>query len=288
MTAALAFVACGAWGYSTHVAARGSRSWGALRLTAWSQFAGLALMVPWLIVARPSAIPDDALYGVLAGLGSGTSLALLYDACSRMSAGLAAAVSGVIAAVVPLLHTVVVGTAPSLFTALSMLPCIAGVTIVAAGRRREAPPPKGTRAPTTIALYEAGLSGAAMGVYYISLARVNEPAFAITEARTVATVLLLSVLLMWHPASRVSRPGPAPWSTVALVGISGAAGTIAYGYAADVSTLVSVVAIVSVAPAVTAWLGRWRSDERLAAVQVFGLLACVAGAALAAISTISG
>lgn len=287
MTAVLALVACGAWGYSTHVAARGARAWGSLRLTAWSQCAGLALMVPWLAVARPSAIPDDAIYGVLAGLGSGTSLALLYDACSRMSPGLAAAVSGVVAAVVPLIQTVAVGTPPSVFTAASMLPCIAGVTIVAAGRRSAPPPPAGTRAPATIALYEAGLSGAAMGVYYIALARVHEPAFAVTEARIVATVLLLTVLLMWNPPARVSRPGRGPLSSVVLVGVSGAVGTIAYGYAADVSTLVSVVAIVSVAPAVTAWLGRWRADERLATVQVCGLLACVAGAALAAISTIS-
>jgi drug/metabolite transporter (DMT)-like permease len=288
MTAVLALVACGAWGYSTHAAARGARAWGTLRLTAWSQLAGLALMVPWLIVSRPSAVPDDALYGVLAGLGSGTSLALLYDACSRMSPGLAAAVSGVIAAVVPLIHTIAIGAPPSVFTAASLIPCIAGVTIVAVGRQPEAPAPKGTRAPGTIALYEAGLSGAAMGVYYIALARVGEPAFAVTEARIVATVLLLGVLLMWNPPARVSRPCRAPLATVALVGVFGAAGTIAYGYAADVSTLVSVVAIVSIAPAVTAWLGRWRADERLATVQVCGLLACVAGAALAAISTIGG
>jgi drug/metabolite transporter (DMT)-like permease len=288
MTAVLALVACGAWGYSTHAAAGGAQAWGTLRLTAWSQFFGLGLMVPWLILSRPAAIPDDALYGVLAGLGSGTSLALLYDAVSRMSPGLAASVSGTIAAVVPLLHTVAVGTPPSLFTAASLLPCVAGVTFVAIGRRSAAPPAAGTRATGTLALYEAALSGAAMGVYYITLSRVHEPAFAITEARIVATVLLLGVLAIWSRPGGVSWPARAPLSAVVLVGVTGATGTIAYGYAADMSTLVSVVAIVSVAPAVTAWLGRWRTAERLGTVQVCGLLACVAGAALAAISTING
>lgn len=287
MTAVLALVACGAWGYSTFVAARGSRTWGTLRLTAWSQAAGLALMVPWLVAEHPSTISHDAIYGVLAGMGSGTSLALLYDACSRMSPGLAAAVSGVVAATVPLLHTVIVGQPPSALTALSVLPCVLGVTIVAIGQRRggEQAVSAVRRSAGRVALAESVGSGAAMGVYYVSLAEVHSPALAITEARSVATLMLLGVLLT---AGRASRAGRAPVATVVIVGLSGAAGTIAYGYAADVTTIVSVVAIVSLAPAVTALLGRFRADERLEFLQVVGLLACVCGAALAAVSTITG
>jgi drug/metabolite transporter (DMT)-like permease len=287
VTAVLALVACGAWGYSTFVAARGSRTWGTLRLTAWSQAAGLALMIPWLVAEHPATISHDAIYGVLAGLGSGTSLALLYDACSRMSPGLAASVSGVVAAFVPLAHTVIVGEPPSALTALSVLPCIAGVTIVAIGQRRGGAAVRAAthRSSGRIALAESVASGAAMGVYYVSLAEVHEPALAVTEARSVATIMLLGVLLT---AGRASRAGRAPVATVVIVGLSGAAGTIAYGYAADVTTIVSVVAIVSLAPAVTALLGRFRADERLELLQVVGLLACVCGAALAAVSTITG
>lgn len=282
MSIVLALVACVAWGYSTHEAGRGSRAWGALRLTTWSQFAGLALMLPWVAVAGVSVSGGAVLYGLLGGIGTSLSLLLLYDACVRMSAGLASAVSAVVAAVVPLGHVWLTGSPVSMLALASMVPCVGGVVIIALARQPEAAVTRPALGRGTFALWEAAASGAAMGLYYLAIALVDDPTLAVVEARALSAVLLLVPLLALPTAPSRVR---APIRSVLAVGGAGALGSIAYGYAADGSTLIAVVAILSVAPAVTAWLARWLTAERLGRAQILGLLVCVAGAALAAVST---
>jgi drug/metabolite transporter (DMT)-like permease len=283
MSVLFALVACLAWGYSTYEAGRGSRAWGALRLTTWSQAAGLALMVPWLAVAGLELSRDGVLYGLLGGIGTGLALLLLYDACVRMSAGLASAVSAVTAAVVPLAHVWLTGSPVSTVAVLSMTTCVGGVAIIALTRDGDQRPPAlPLRGASRLALGEAAASGAAMGFYYLAIAMVDDPTLAVVEARAISAIVLLVPLLALRTAPARGR---APMGSVLAVGLAGAAGSIAYAYAADGATLIAVVAILSVAPAVTAWLGRLLSEERLGTAQAVGLLVCVAGAALAAVST---
>jgi drug/metabolite transporter (DMT)-like permease len=173
-----------------------------------------------------------------------------------------------------------------------MFSCVLGVGLVAAAQPRR----EGRRA--TGPIMEAVLSGVFMSIYYISLALVSSAAFAVTEARIVATVLLASLLfvVLHFRAQRAETetktmavPHRAiPRSLIFSVGLSGAVGTIAYGYAATTteSTLISIVAIVSMSPVVTAVLGYWWRREQFSTLQIGGLSVCVMGALLAAVSTL--
>lgn len=283
MGAVLAFGACLSWGWGTHVAARWTAEWGTLRVTGWSQLAGLAPMLPWLLLTSHALSPADVSRGVIAGVGAGTSLALLYHACMRMSPGLAAAVAGVTGAVIPLIYTVAASVPLSPLAVAALIPCVAGVGIVVRAHDHERPV-AGGRLAGKVAPYEAALSGAAMGVYYVALSQADDPAVTVGAARAAGAALLLTVVLAM--ASRHPRPTAATLAGVTLTGVLGAVGGIAYAYAASLADLVSVVAIVSVAPVVTAMIGRWQTDERLDAMQRAGLVVCVAGAALAGVSII--
>jgi drug/metabolite transporter (DMT)-like permease len=262
----------------------------ALRLTAASQLAGLAVMAPWLVLSGPELTLQDALYGTLAGVSSGASLALLYDACCRMSPALASAISAVVAALLAPVHAAITGNVPPVLAVVSMFSCVLGVGLVAAAQPRR----EGRR--TTAPVLEAVLSGVFMSIYYISLALVSSAAFAVTEARVVATVMLALLLFVvaYSRAQRLDAETMAvsrratPRALIFSVGLSGAIGTIAYGYAATTtaSTLISIVAIVSMSPVVTAVLGYWWRREQFSALQIGGLSVCVIGATLAAVSTL--
>lgn len=291
-SSAWALLACVAWGYSSHSAGNGRQGLAALRLTASSQLAGLLIMCPWLVVSGARPFPRDVVIAIVAGVSSGASLALLYDACCRMQPALASAISAVVAALVAPLHAVVTGTTLTLLAFAGLAPCVLGVALVAAAQPRQA----GRRKIAPVA--ESVLSGAAMSIYYVTLAGVSSPALAVTGSRVVATLmlaLLVVLVVRSHAASVPVRPSadavPAqPGSQTRLVltvGLSGALGTMAYGHAATATAaaLISIIAIVSMSPVVTALLGYRHRGDRLTSLQAAGLSLCVLGACLAAMST---
>lgn len=297
---AWALLACIAWGFSSYSAGNGTQGLAALRLTARSQLVGLLVMLPWLLLSQANPLPRDVVIGVVAGASSGVSLALLYDACCRMQPALASAISAVVAALVAPLHALATGTTPTLLAAAGLVPCVLGVTLVAAAQPRVGQ----RRAVAPVA--EAVLSGAAMSVYYVALSGVSSAAFAVTGSRVVATLMLggfVAVVVRSRAPDPEPEPAPGPaldlvevtslrqrrvpTRLVLTVGISGALGTVAYGHAATATAaaLISIIAIVSMSPVVTALLGYWNRGEQLARLQSGGLALCVVGACLAAVAT---
>lgn len=277
--AALAVFATAAWGWSTHEAGPAAARVGALRLTVWSQFAGLGLLVPALLLAHETMSVADTWRGVAAGVGSGLSLLALYHACARMSPGLASATAGATTALLSLFVVVLSAQAVSLLVVLGLGPCVLGVALISATSDEDAP---GRVRPW--AMVEAVASGAFMAVYYFSLAGSGAPVYAVLVARLAALVLLaaLTTRNTTLPAHRTERSV----GSYVSVGVSGAAGTLAYGVAATQADILMLVAIASCAPAVTAALSHLRFGEVLSRLQIIGLGACVVGAAAASASSL--
>jgi uncharacterized membrane protein len=278
----LAIGACFFWGYSTHRAAGGTPGLAAaLQLTAWSQGAGLALLIPWILSSGATLSHRDAAYGLLSGAAVGLSLVLLYDACCRMSPGLASAVSAAVAAIFVLVHTIATGVSPSALAVVSLFASVLGVGLISTAM------PRSGNSRTIAPLAEAALSGAVMAVYYIALALVSNVAYVVTVGRSVSTFMLtLLVVMSTRPVASWRMKTP-PLRLILSVGFSGVIGTLAYGYAATTtSMLVSIVAIASLAPVVTALLGYWRRGERFTVMQMGGLAACILAATLATVSII--
>lgn len=249
-------------------------------------------MCPWLVVSGARPVPRDVVIGIVAGVSSGASLALLYDACCRMQPALASAISAVVAALVAPLHAVVTGATLTLLVFAGLAPCVLGVALVAAAQPRQS----GRRKVAPVA--ESVLSGAAMSIYYIALAGVSSPAFAVTGSRVVATLMLAllvvlvvrsqTVPLLARPNADATAMQPSGQTRLVLtVGLSGALGTMAYGHAATATAaaLISIIAIVSMAPVVAAILGYRHRGDRLTPLQAVGLSLCVLGACVAAMST---
>jgi drug/metabolite transporter (DMT)-like permease len=250
-----------------------------LRLTVWSQLAGLGLLVPALLVVHETMTMADTWRGIAAGFGSGLSLLALYHSCARMSPGLASATAGAVTALLALVVVVISAQTVSLLVVLGLGPCVAGVALISASNGEDAP---GRVRPW--AMVEAVASGAFMAVYYFALAGSGAPVYAVLMARIAA----LSLLMTLTPRMTARPAGPARSSTASYVsvGISGAAGTLAYGVAATQADILMLVAIASCAPAVTAALSHLRFGEVLSRLQIVGLSACVVGAAAASASSL--
>lgn len=277
MSVGLAFIAYAAWGFSTFEAAYASRTWGALRLTAWSQLTGVLLYLPLLFVLSHDVSPLDIGRGSLAGVGSGTGVALLYEGCLRIPAGLAAAMSGLFGAVVPLVYSVVSGTARSPLTVASVGLCIAATTLVVLSGGPGAA--HNVFNPSWyLGLLIVALSGCALGLYYIELAAVHDKLTGAIAARLIASLTMFPTLKL---LSRAIRPPRTALRAMLLVAASGAVGTITYAEAASAANMVAIVAIVSLSPALTALLA-WRfAGQRITSLQTLGLGLSVIGAAAA-------
>jgi len=283
MGPALAVLASLAWGWSTHEAARGAGRLGSLRLTAWSQASGLLILIPCFVLSGEQLEWRGVLAGAAAGVGSGWSLALLYDACTRMAAGPASGVSGAGAGVFTLLVVTLSGAGWSPVAAISMVPCVVGILLVSLPEGRADPLASIDWRP--FPTIEAFASGFLMTIYYVALGNTDTPLESILVARLVASAFLFAALrrTMTRAGTRI-QPGVSWIWPVLSVGISGSFGTIAYSLAATRMSTVASVAIAATAPAVTGGLGFLRYGDRLRPAQIAGLGACIVGAGLASLS----
>jgi len=137
---------------------------GALRVVLTSHAASFSVLsaVAWL---RGDAFPHGAalLWGLLAGVMGGLSLAGFYIALSRGAMGVSAAISGLLAAAIPAAVSIAQEGSPGVLRIIGFF--VAGVSIwmIAAGDNPESEP---VSSGTT---WLAILSGAGFGVYFAAL-----------------------------------------------------------------------------------------------------------------------
>ena len=232
----------------------------------------MTLVIALLAAGRPSG--SDLAWALLAGIGNGFGTSFLYRGLASGRMGVVAPVSGVGAAVVPVVAGVLLGERPGPVVWLGIAVALPAIWFVS----RE---PAAPEAAGSAGFLDGVLAGLGFGVLFIALSRVSEDAGLIPLAlnQAVAGVAIVAVALALRQ----------PWlprdPRVALAVTSGLLGAVATGLfmvASRGSHLTVASVVVSLYPAFTVLLAAAVLRERVHGAQGIGLALCAVSVALVA------
>jgi uncharacterized membrane protein len=271
------------YGAADFLGGLGARRTNTVAVVVVSQCSGLvalAVMLPLLPDAAPAR--RDLIWGAVAGLAVGAGVGLLYRALAVGRMAVVAPTTAVCAVVIPVMAAMLLGERPGPRTLIGI--GLAIVSIVLVSQHRPAPDEHLRAAapglPSGLGL--ALLSGVAIGLFFLSLARTASTAglWPLLVARFVS-VALFGVLAI---AGRRSLRMAAPVAAIVIAGgVIDMLANALFLIAAHNGPLTMVVTLSSLYPASTVVLALALLGERLNALQGAGI-AC----ALIAVLLIAG
>lgn len=269
MTVALALVAAVLYGLSDFiggVASRRTSVWPVGLLACVGALAG-SLVIAAVDHGDPTR--SDLLYGLLAGVGSGTGTAFLYRGLAAGRMGVVAPVSAVGAVLIPLLVAVVGGERPELIGWVGFALALPGIWFVS---REESTPT--SDAPGS-GLLDGILAGIGFGVLFAALGQVPDGAgyWPLVAAQVMSVVSLVAAALLLG-GDPVPRKREDLWGLV-----PGVLATLAvlFFILANGHGLLSIAAVItSLYPAFTVVLAITVLRERVHRTQGMGLALCAA------------
>lgn len=256
----------------------------AVRVALVSQLFGFGvylIALPFLPAGRFTA--EAWLWGGAAGLTGGIGLAFLYRGLAHGRMSVVAPLTAVIAAVIPVGFGLLTGERPSALQLLGIALAIPAIALVSS-----VPHPSANRGPAattrlrspmaSLGVWDALLSGVAIGLFFITLARPGEEtgAYPLVAARIASVTMFLAVVVATRTGFRLA-PGTAV--VVAVSGVIDVTANLLYLLGTR-EGLVSVVAVLtSLYPGATVALARVVVKERLSVHQLVGLGLALAGVA---------
>ena len=230
----------------------------------------LLLFLPFLPSATVSS--GDWLWGFAAGVSGGIGVALLYRALVVGAMAVVAPTTAVIAAMIPVLFAFILGERLRLLTwggVAMALVAIALISRPASQEVRGSEQSKSRSLPPGFGL--ALLSGVAVGIFFLSLARTTTAAgmWPLVAARIASIVLFGAIALATGRTLLMSRTATA---TAVTGGALDMAANALFMIAARVGPLSIVVTLASLYPASTVLLARVVLGERLSAIQIGGIV----------------
>jgi drug/metabolite transporter (DMT)-like permease len=276
----LSLASAAIWGTSDFVGGIAARRLPSPAVVTLSHSLSLALLVSLALIHR-STWPDtpSAIYGALAGLACGTGVMVLYKALSLGGMGLTAAVSGVLAAVLPVLWAFATEGLPR-------VPQIAGIVLAAVAIWMIARAPGSPSSKQAILLGAA--AGGSFGCLFILLKLAGRGGVLWPLAWSRLSSMTLAMIVTWIAARRSGgAKGDAkpvlPWpgwpvlGLIAIAGIFDATGNTFYTIATRLGRLDVAAVLSSLYPASTILLAAVLLKERTTRSQTAGIaLALVA------------
>jgi drug/metabolite transporter (DMT)-like permease len=239
---------------------------------------GAALLVAGL--SLPGSIrTEDIAWALLAGLGSAVGTVSLYRGLARGRMGVVAPVSGVGAALVPVLVGVSLGERPTMLVWLGVVAALPAIYLVSRDTTQGNTHGLG-------GLLDGGLAGLGFGVLFVALAQIPESARLLPVAANQGVGAILTLVLAGalrqplFPRARSSRRAAA-WG--AAGGLLGTSGTVAFLLATHTTHLAVTGVLASLYPAVTVLLAAVLLRERVRPSQTLGLAGCAASVCLVAL-----
>ncbi len=193
-------MASASWGIGDFTGGMASKRLGAISVVAVSHLTGLLLLpLIALLLHEPLPAPRDVLVGAVAGLCGTTGLVALYRALSSGRMGIAAPVSSVVSAALPLLFSLTLGDVPGVFQAIGFVCGLASVWLVGqeAGATRE-----------HSGLGMAIIAGIGFSGFLIGLDQIESTAifWPLTAARTTSTIMIVAIVLLSRRSLRADTP----------------------------------------------------------------------------------
>jgi drug/metabolite transporter (DMT)-like permease len=216
----------------------------------------------------------DLWWGAAAGVGNGFGTAFLYRGLSSGRMGVVAPVSGVGAAVIPVVVGVLLGERPTVLVWVGILLAMPAIWLVARD-------PAGSGAAAPGGAVDGALAGLGFGFLFVALSRLTEDAgllpLALNQVVAMVVIVLVATALRvpWLPV-RATTPGGM------LAGVLSAAATVCFLFATREGYLSIASVVTSLYPAFTVVLAATVLREHVPRAQALGLVLCAVAVSLVA------
>ncbi len=200
MVVLLGLAAAIAYGFGDFAGAFASRRHSAVTVLLHSYPVGAVLMVAMLPIFPGTLTGRTVVFGIAGGVAGLVGVTIMYGLMVVAPMNVISPVTGVLAAMVPVVFGVLVGERPHLAAWFGILLGIGAVVLVS---RTSEEHPHGRIAPRVIAL--AFLSGLGFGFYFIFLARAgdNSGLWPLVVSRIASAVLIVPLARQRHAFARV-------------------------------------------------------------------------------------
>ena len=244
----------------------------AVALVASLSSAILVFLVDPFLGSEPTT--SDLVWSAVGGIGGGVGLGFLYRGLAAGRMGVVAPISGVGAAVVPVVAALVLGERPAALVWLGIAFALPGIWLVAREpRSSEAEPAHAAGGAGGAGVVDGVLAGAGFGAQFAALGQISEEAgllpLGINQLVATVVVVALAVGLRadWLPRDRAAYGGVA-------CGVLGLGATGAFMIAAQRGSLTVSSVLTSLYPAFTILLAATVLRERIHRDQAVGLALC--------------
>ena len=274
----LALGAAVAYGLSDFVGGVSSKKASPWSVALVAQLAGGVVVLGLSSVLDGSPTGTDLAWAVVAGVANGIGTGFLYRGLSSGRMGVVAPVSGVGAALVPVVVGLISGERPSALVWLGIVAALPGIWLVA---RVSQPEDVGGDRPTGSGVLDGVLAGLGFGSLFAVLAQIPESAgflpLALNQlvAGVVVVVMALAMRAAWVPRQPAAAFG-------AVSGVLGATATGAFLLATQSGFLTVTAVLASLYPAFTVLLAATILREHIHRGQAAGLVLCGLAVAMVA------
>ena len=251
------------WGVGDFSGGLATRRTPVLTVTLLSQITGLMLLVCLALARAENRLAaSDAIWGSLAGLVGLVGLMGLYRAMAIGQMGIAASVTGVLSASLPVVVGAFTQGLPDLRHLLGFLLALTGIWSIAR-------PQDGVGRPAGLGL--AIVAGLGFGGFLICIAQVQTHAvfWPLVAARSASIAFLLILAL---PSWRLTLPARSALLLIVLAGAMDAGGNAFFVLSEQAGRLDVAGVLASLYPATTVMLALWILRERLTRLQSIGIL----------------
>lgn len=259
------------WGAGDFMGGLATRRSSVLSVLLISEAIGLPLLLVLALVQR-EPIPSAAttLWSVAAGIFGLIAVGALYRALAHGSIAVAAPVTGIIGAAIPVVFSILTDGAPR---ASQLLGCAIGLVGIWLVTR------SGERGAASSGAWLAVVAGVGFGLYFICFKQAgSESTFLpILIARAITFGAVLPLALLRGVATRTNWRSLAP--AAALSGVFDTAANAAFVLASQSGRLALVAVLASLYPAMTVLLARLVLGEATTRQQHLGLGVVVAAIA---------
>jgi drug/metabolite transporter (DMT)-like permease len=266
------------WGAADFSGGLASRRASAYRVVLTSEWFGLVLLLPLpVIFHEPMASIRDLLLAGLASLLGTFGIILLYRALAEGQMSVAAPVSALLSAVIPVLVGAWTQGIPGEITLAGFGLALVAIWLVSA----DATTQKTTRLRWAV-LRLPLLSGLTFGAYFVLMhAATQAGAFwPLVSARLFGTVALLGYVWVTR---QPGTPPPTAWRLAILCGALDVSGNVCYVLGGQAGRLDIAAVLGALYPGATVLLARVLLNERLSRWQAAGVWAALVAIGLIAI-----
>ncbi len=256
-----------AWGAADFTGGIASKRSNVFGVVIGAEGFGMVLFAVLALAFREPVPPLQTwLWGCASGLSGGFGLLLLYQALSHGRMSVAAPVSAVIAAIIPVVVGAIVDGLPGVWTFAGIFLALAAVWLIARG--------EGGRINAAIRLNEITLpliAGVVFGMYFVFMHEASQEAFfwPIVASRLASTIGILGYALVIH---KPWGPERKHWPLIALSGLLDVSGNAFYVLGGQIGRLDVAAVLGSLYPGSTVLLAGLFLRERLSRPQLAGIL----------------